>query len=171
MNFKYLLNLLKKTLVQKRTTNSINEPIHSEPITEQNKEVEKTEQVDISIRKSIVDKFVATGKDHLKSCGAIRSIPIKQKSQMDHNKIKGVKDFRIKTNNIKVKEIKDKKNYLEKKEVDEDKCRFCQKATVIAVSCEECGHPTPKVMCDNDITNGVSRLRNPYIKKCVNSLD
>jgi len=173
INQKELLNLLKKTQIRKKTSNSINETIHSEPITEQKRGVEKTEQIDVSIRKSIVDKFVATGKDHLKNCGVICSIPIKQGSQTYNHKVRReiTKDSRIETDTIIVKDIKKKKSYPEKIEVVEDKCRFCQKATVIAVSCEECGHPTPKVMCDDDITNGVSRLRNPYVKKCINSPD
>ncbi|KKL79519.1 hypothetical protein LCGC14_2013980 [marine sediment metagenome] len=43
----------------------------------------------------------------------------------------------------------------EKKEVVENMCRACQKATVIAVSCEACGHLTPKFICDDDITKGI----------------
>ena len=54
----------------------------------------------------------------------------------------------------------------EKKEVVENMCRACQKATVIAVSCEACGHLTPKFICDDDITKGISRLRNPYVELC-----
>ena len=168
---KQLLALLKKTQIRRENINSINEPIHSEPIKEKKKGIKKTEQqVDVVIRKSIVDKFIMSGKNHLKSCGIV---PIKQSAPIFNHKVKqkATKDSMIKTNNIKVEEFKERKDYSERREINEDKCRFCQKATVIAVSCEECGHPTPRVICDDDITKGISRLRNPYAEKCEKARD
>ncbi|MHA1930947.1 MAG: ParB/RepB/Spo0J family partition protein [Promethearchaeota archaeon] len=167
---KKLLSLLKKPQIQKETINLINETHSSKPPKGKKKELNTTGRIDVSIRRSIVDKFVMSGNKHLKSCG---KVALTQGSQISNRRIKPeiTKNFKIKTYNIKDEEIRKKKTYQKKKEIDEDKCRFCEKATVIAVSCEECGHPTPKVMCDDDITNGISRLRNPYVRKCVNSPD
>ena len=54
-------------------------------------------------------------------------------------------------------------------EKQEDKCQQCRKATVFAVTCEKCGHPTPRVLCDIDFKKNNRRLVNPNLKKCVNS--
>lgn len=165
INQKQLLSLLKKTRVRKEITNSINEDIEPMQNKEEKNNVGKPEKIDESIRKAIVDKFVISGKEISQGCGKLHSTLQKKESLRVKKAV--IKDSPIEINNIKSIEIREKKP--EKREVVEDICRFCQKATVIAVSCEECGHPTPKVMCDDDITKGVSRLRNPYTKKCVDS--
>ena len=97
--------------------------------------IKKPEEVEVTIKKNIVDTFAKAGKGRLQSYGKLNPL-------------------------VKTKE---------KKEGNADKCKFCEKATLIAIRCEECGHPTPKVICDYDVTNGISRLRKPYLKKCVNS--
>ena len=50
-------------------------------------------------------------------------------------------------------------------------CKLCGKASVMAVVCEECGHITPKVICDDDLIKGDARLRNPYRIKCENAIE
>ena len=97
--------------------------------------IKKPEEVEVTIRRNIVDTFAKAGKNQLQNCGRLSSV-------------------------VKTKM---------KKEGNVDKCKFCEKATLIAIRCEECGHPTPKVICDDDVAKGITRLRKPYLKKCVNS--
>lgn len=131
------------------------------------------EKKETEIRKGIIDKFTQTGQTLLNNessdtnhllfhgCGKPHSKVIDQ-----NNSIKKITFTKVKM--IKPKEISEKSLFFKNKP-DKDKCKYCQKATVIAIRCEECGHPTPKVVCDDDISKGVSRLRKPYLKKCENS--
>ena len=100
-----------------------------------NQIIENPEEVEVTIKKNMVDTIAKAGKNRLQSCGKLGPV-------------------------VKTKE---------KKGGNADKCKFCEKATLIAIRCEECGHPTPKVICGDDVTHGISRLRKPYLKKCVNS--
>jgi hypothetical protein len=57
-------------------------------------------------------------------------------------------------------------NLKKKERIQENKCKYCSKATVFAITCEKCGHPTPRVFCDNDFIKNAKRLLNPDGKKC-----
>lgn len=95
---------------------------------------------EIKIKEGIIDKFVETG----------------------HNLTKKECSLKIQKN---------RSFNLERKEREsENKCQHCSKATVFAITCEMCGHPTPRVLCDNDFINNNKRLVNPNQKKCVYSL-
>ena len=160
INQKQLLSLLKKTKIQKKPNNAINETVIPPIQTPRTKKrtTNKPKNIEVSIRKNIVDNFAKTVKEQSQVCGEVRSIVMEvlppETHETDHKiNIRGVGKTK------------------EKKELNEDKCRFCEKATVIAIRCEECGHPTPKVICDDDISKGISRLRKPYLKKCESSLD
>lgn len=54
--------------------------------------------------------------------------------------------------------------------IEEDKCKYCPCATVFAVTCEICGHPTARILCDNDFIKNNKRLVNPNQKRCAHSL-
>ncbi|MHA2336149.1 MAG: hypothetical protein ACXACX_02550 [Candidatus Hodarchaeales archaeon] len=56
---------------------------------------------------------------------------------------------------------------IEMEEIQENKCKYCSKATVFAITCEKCGYPTSRVFCDIDFINNIKRLLNPNIKKCT----
>ena len=55
-----------------------------------------------------------------------------------------------------------KRNYI---------CKRCPKATVMAIECELYGHPTARVLCDDDMINGSRKLRDPNTRLCKNSPD
>ena len=62
-------------------------------------------------------------------------------------------------------QIANKYNTILKKYI----CKRCPKATSISVECINCGHPMEKVFCDDDLTNGQHRLRNPNFLICKSS--
>lgn len=67
------------------------------------------------------------------------------------------------------KKEKEKQNSVGRNENGFDKCLYCTKATVFAITCEKCGHPTSRVLCDDDFISRNKRLVNPNLKKCPNS--
>ena len=112
--------------------------------------IEKIELVKKSIIKNTVDNFRVTGEDYEK----------KNKPNM--------KQIRDALKKVKTKSLQNE-NILKKMYI----CKRCPKATVMTIECEceECGHLnlTPKVLCDDDMTNGSRRLRDPNSELCKNS--
>ncbi|MFX1504669.1 MAG: hypothetical protein ACFFDC_01020 [Promethearchaeota archaeon] len=94
---------------------------------------------EIKIRKGIVEKFTTTGQNVVNR----KNIDKPDESLKLSTKYDGEKNEKI--------------------------CKFCPKATVLAISCEMCGHLTPQVLCDYDFINNQKRLINPYRKMCLKS--
>ncbi len=66
---------------------------------------------------------------------------------------------------------KDKNNEISEETtlVNSKKCKTCSKANNIAILCDNCGFPTPKVICDYDLIKGEAKLRDPEKKRCSRS--
>lgn len=67
------------------------------------------------------------------------------------------------------RELKGLSSHKVNSSASQDKCQYCKKATVFAVTCGECGHRTARVLCDDDFINNEKRLLDPNFKKCINS--
>jgi len=132
--------------------------------------IEKASQTDPEIK----EKWEKAKKNQISLEEVYRAVKYKSESKIKKeivNKFKesGQKLFKKETT-LKIQEIENP--ILGEGEIrQEDKCQFCSKATVFAITCEACGHRTARVLCDNDFINSNKRLLNPNLKKCANSSD
>ncbi len=182
--------LNEKKSQKEKTSNSASikiTPIGSQP-TIGTADIKKMEQlVKLSLEDREIDRLlkrVRSGNLFLDQALDMSYKIIELKKEVRANSIN---DFVKAGHNLDRQEVVDKKNGRVKKESGPKKidinsqdqnsiqkkylCKICPKATVIAIICEMCGHPTSKVLCDYDMTNGSRKLRNPDLELCKNSPD
>ena len=124
-----------------------------------NQNVNKMESLNKSIRQHSVDNFIKAGKK------------FEAEELKNNKKREELQKLEVKTSkNIKVLDTSGQDS-TERKYI----CKECPKATVMAIGyiCEKCGYFNfiSKVLCDDDMTNGSRKLRDPNLEICENSPD
>ncbi len=127
-----------------------------------------------TMQKPIIDKFVETGiKMSSKDSNSPRlkdaNTSLVESSKEDNQVTPLEKAL---NQDKKITDIPEEKSDIKKDKLTENNyCKLCGKASVMAVECEKCGYMTPKVICDDDLIKGDARLRNPYKLKCGNAVE
>lgn len=124
-----------------------------------NQNVNKIESLNKSIRQHSVDNFVKAGKKF-----EVEKLKNNKKGE-EHQNL----DVKL-SKNIKVLNTSGQDS-TELKYI----CKGCSKATVMAIGhiCEKCGYFNfvSRVICDDDMTDGSHKLRDPNLEICENSPD